>query len=91
MIITNRVGRLGFLMKLEKGSGKIITHTKNSVSVVDPDNVFMRVIRVCVCGWVCVYLCACMRACLFVCVRACGRACVCACVCRGSAIPAANT
>ena len=88
MILTNRVGRRGLLTKLGKGSGKIITHTKTCVSIVDPDNIFIKVVRVCARARACARVRA--RACACVRVRACACACVraraCACVCRGSGI-----
>jgi hypothetical protein len=66
MILTNRVGRRGLLTKLGKGSGKVITHTETGVSIVDPDNIFIKVVRVCACARV--RACACVRACVCVCV-----------------------
>ena len=66
MILTNRVGRRGLLTKLGKGSGKVITHTETGVSIVDPDNIFIKVVRVCACASVRVR--ACVRARVCVCV-----------------------
>ena len=43
MRITVLVGQRGVLVKLAHEGGKIITHTLNKTSVIDPDNIFIKV------------------------------------------------